>query len=88
MIVIQKETNNMKCIVTLIWHDGVWLSDVNTSDGEPVRLTLESGSCDVLMERVRYALPEMLELNFDYTGDAEVLFEIKRIDTLRGVVTA
>jgi len=40
------------------------------------------------MERVRYALSEMLELNFDYIGDVEVLFEIKRIDTVRGVVTA
>ena len=37
----------------------VWIA---TSDDVP-GLVLESGSFDVLVERVRYAVPELLEMN-------------------------
>jgi hypothetical protein len=38
---------------------GVWIA---TSEDVP-GLVLESGSFDALVERVRYAVPELLELN-------------------------
>ncbi|MCL2109916.1 MAG: DUF1902 domain-containing protein [Oscillospiraceae bacterium] len=63
----------MKCIAKLLWDDSIWYSDVVTDKGENVRLTLESGSFDALVERVKVALPEMLELNFGYTGDIELV---------------
>lgn len=47
--------------VMLTWDDeaGVWIA---TSDDVP-GLILESGSADALMERVRHAVPELLEFN-------------------------
>ncbi len=41
----------------------VWVA---TSDDVP-GLVLESGSFDTLVERVRYAVPELLELNSNTT---------------------
>jgi len=75
----------MKCIAKLVYDDKIWLSDVRTNDNEPVRLKLESGSFDALVERVKMALPEMLELNFNYAGEIELSFEVERIDKIRGV---
>ena len=49
--------------VNLMWDAEacVWIA---TSDDIP-GLVLESGSYDALIERVRYAIPELLELNRD-----------------------
>ena len=77
----------MKCTAKLIWADGAWYSKVYTSDGDNVRLTLESGSFDALVERVKIALPEMLELNFGYTGDVQLSFEAERNDNLIAVAS-
>ncbi len=51
----------MKYVVKLIWDPeaSVWVA---TSDDIP-GLVLESGSFDALLERVRFATPELLELN-------------------------
>lgn len=51
----------MKCVVKLTWDPeaSVWVA---TSDDIP-GLVLESGSFDALLERVRFAAPELLELN-------------------------
>lgn len=51
----------IKCTINFIWDDeaSVWIA---TSDDVP-GLVLESGSFDGLLERVRYAVPELLELN-------------------------
>lgn len=51
----------MKYIVNVIWDDeaSVWVA---TSDDIP-GLVLEAGSFDALLERVRFAVPELLELN-------------------------
>ncbi len=51
----------MEYIINLIWDDDakVWVA---TSD-DIAGLVLESGSFDALLERVRYAVPELLELN-------------------------
>lgn len=50
-----------ECIINVAWDDeaAVWIA---TSDDVP-GLVLESGSFDALVERVRVAVPELLELN-------------------------
>jgi hypothetical protein len=55
-------------VVDLIWDNeaNVWVA---TSDDVP-GLVLESGSLDALIERSRFAIPELLALN---TGCAEVV---------------
>ena len=51
----------MEYIVRFTWDEeaGVWIA---TSDDIP-GLVLESGSFDALLERTRFAVPELLSLN-------------------------
>lgn len=51
----------MEYIIYFTWDEeaGVWVA---TSDDIP-GLVLESGSFDALLERTRYAVPELLALN-------------------------
>lgn len=51
----------MECKIKFTWDDeaAVWIA---TSDDVP-GLVMESGSFDALVERVRFAIPELLELN-------------------------
>lgn len=51
----------MEYTINLIWDNdaAVWVA---TSDDIP-GLVLESGSFDALLERIRFAVPELLELN-------------------------
>ena len=71
----------MKCIIKLIWNeeDKFWHSE---SLDEKFGLTLESGSLDVLIERVKMAVPEMFEM-IGYTGEIDLSFELDRTDKLR-----
>ena len=70
----------MKCIIRLIWieEEKFWHSE---SVDERFGLTLESGSLDVLIERVKMAVPEMLEL-VGYKGEINLSFEIDRTDRI------
>ncbi|MCL2565979.1 MAG: DUF1902 domain-containing protein [Defluviitaleaceae bacterium] len=70
----------MKCVVKLIWDDESckWHCESNDIPG----LLLESNSCDALIERVKMAAPEMLELNCNYTGSITLSFETVRTDNL------
>ncbi|MBO4636945.1 MAG: DUF1902 domain-containing protein [Clostridiales bacterium] len=51
----------MKCRIDIFWdaEAAVWIATSNDVKG----LVLESGSLDALIERVRVAVPELLELN-------------------------
>ena len=51
----------MNLTVNVTWDAdaGVWIAESEDVPG----LVLESGSFDALVERLRYAVPEMLELN-------------------------
>ena len=53
--------NDMDCRIKLHWDSeaAVWTA---TSDDIP-GLVLESGSCDALIERLKYAVPELAFLN-------------------------
>ncbi|MDR0450165.1 MAG: DUF1902 domain-containing protein [Treponema sp.] len=62
--------------VLLTWDDEarVWVA-VN----DEIPLALESGSLDVLMERVRYVAPEVLEANGKLHTDIRLHFKADRI---------
>jgi hypothetical protein len=62
--------------VNFLWDEeaAVWVA---TSDEIP-GLVLESGSLDALMERVRYAVPELLALNSSPEGDFSLHFLSER----------
>ena len=70
----------MNCIIKLIWseEEKFWHSE---SMDERFGLTLESGSLDVLIERVKMAVPEMYEM-IGYKGVINLQFELDRTDKL------
>ena len=51
----------MEYIINLTWDEdeNVWIAQSDDVPG----LVLESGSFDALLERVRFAVPELLDLN-------------------------
>ena len=68
----------MKCVVKLIWDNETnrWYTETDDVPG----LVLESASFDSLVDKVRLAAPEMLELNCNYTGPVHLFFEAERIE--------
>jgi hypothetical protein len=76
----------MKCTVKLVWDDEakVWY----TKTDENLALCLNAGSFDVLVERVRMAAPEMLELNCGYSGPIDLIFEAVRMDSLEAALVS
>ena len=73
----------MVCTIKLIWseEERFWYSQ---SLDERFGMTLESNSLDVLIERVRIAVPDMLE-EIGYTGEIVLNFEIDRSIRLKAV---
>jgi hypothetical protein len=70
----------------LIWEGGVWRSEVI---GETkFAVTLESGSLDALVERVKIAVQDILEIDFKYTGDIDFIFQAERVDSLKSRLSA
>ena len=69
----------MEYTVNLIWDSeaAVWIA---TSD-EIIGLALESGSADALIERVRFAVPELLELNHQIPAVA-LRFQFERYERI------
>ena len=63
----------MECTVSLKWDDEayVWLAASEDVPG----LALESGSLDGLMERVKFAIPDLLELE---NTDLKINFRSER----------
>lgn len=70
----------MEYTVVFSWDDeaSVWIA---TSEDIP-GLVLESGSYDALMERVRYAAPELIELNGQEPARATLTITSKRQERL------
>ena len=68
----------MKCTVKLVWDAETdrWYTETDDVPG----LLLESESFDTLVNRVRLAVPEMLELNCNYTGPVHLSFEAERVE--------
>ena len=70
----------MKYRIKMLWDEeaGVWVA---TSDDVP-GLVLESGSFDALLERVRFAVPELLELNSDTHSEMFLTFSSERLERI------
>ena len=68
----------MKCTVKLVWDNETdrWYTETDDVPG----LILEAPSFDELVNKVRLAAPEMLELNCDYIGPVHIFFEAERIE--------
>ena len=64
--------------VRIIWDGDCWY----TSTDSPLSLTLNSTSYDELVERVRLAAPEMIELNSGYVGEIQLVFVSERRETV------
>ena len=63
-------------IINFLWDNDtfVWIA---TSEDVP-GLVLESGSLDALMERVKFAIPELLELNGNTQRDISITYNTQR----------
>ena len=68
----------MNYTVKLFWDSdaSVWVATSDDIRG----LVLESGSLDVLIERVRITVPELLRLNNQPMEHAKIAFMIERLD--------
>lgn len=66
--------------VDLMWDPeaAVWVA---TSESIP-GLVMESGSLDALIERVRFTVPELMELNGNPTKNFSLLFRSERHETV------
>ena len=75
----------MKCTIKLIWSEDEksWYSK---SMSDNFGLTLESGSIDALIERIKVAVPDLLATT-GYTGEIELNFEIERRDKVKAVAS-
>jgi hypothetical protein len=73
----------MDYFIKMIWDNDVKRWAAIGSEG--MGLVLESDSFDKLVERVKLAAPEMIELNFSYTGPISLFFITERIDHLEAV---
>ena len=77
---IQKNRDLIRCRIKLTWDPdaSVWIATSKDVQG----LVLESGSFDGLIERVRYAVPELLQLNQKKAHVIDYTFVSKRNDTV------
>ena len=63
-------------LIKLTWDQEacVWTAESDDVPG----LVLESGSFDALLERTRFAVPELLELNSDNNAPLSLTFKSER----------
>ena len=66
----------MKYVINVIWDNDAAV-DIATSESIP-GLVLESGSFDALVEKVRVAVPELLQLNNDKAEIVDLTFLSER----------
>ena len=74
----KKGDESMSYTVKLFWDTdaSVWVATSDDIRG----LVLESGSLDVLIERVRMAVPELLKLNRQPLEHAKIAFQTERVE--------
>jgi hypothetical protein len=68
----------MKCTVKLVWDSETnrWYTETDDVPG----LILEAETFDLLVKKVCFAAPEMLELNSNYIGPVHLSFEAERVE--------
>jgi hypothetical protein len=62
--------DSMECKVSLTWDNEAYVWLVSSSDVPG--LALESGSLDALMERVKFAIPDLLDIK-----DTDLIIDFK-----------
>jgi hypothetical protein len=67
-------------IINLLWDNeaAVWIATSQDIPG----LVLESGSLDALIERIRFATPELLDLNGLQSEAFSICFRSERYETV------
>ena len=70
----------MEYIINFTWDNeaNVWIATSNDIPG----LVLESGSFDALLERTRYAVPELLTLNASDVQPLSLTFKSERHESV------
>ena len=68
------------CKIKMIWEEDTWIAEL---DDEAFDLVLESDSYDGLVERVKVAIQDILEVDFAYRGDIQFIFLSERVDSVR-----
>jgi len=68
------------CKFKLLWEEGAWHSESIDADFD---ITLESESLDVLVERLKIAVQDILEVDFKYSGDIQFIFQAERVDSMK-----
>ena len=67
----------MKCVINVVWDNDAEVY-IAMSDDIP-GLVLESGSFDALIEKVRFAAPELLALNSPKAEEIDLKFVSERL---------
>ena len=71
----------MNCKIMLHWdsESDRWYTKTDDVPG----MSLESGSLDALIEKVRLIAPDMLEMNCQYVGPIHFTFVAEKEETIR-----
>jgi len=71
----------MEFIVNFKWYDDekIWLA---TSSNDDFAMTLDHGSFDALLERVKVAMYDIAENDLGYTGEIKLKLEVDRVVNL------
>ena len=72
------------CVIKMVWEDDIWCAESIDMEFD---LVLESDSFDTLIERVKIAVKDILEVDFKYTGDIQFVFQAERMDNVKGLVS-
>jgi predicted RNase H-like HicB family nuclease len=75
----------MEFVVKFTWYDdeSIWIAQ--TSD-DRFTLTLEQGSFDALLERVKIAIKDIAEVELNYMGEIKLILEVDRVITMNRAV--
>ena len=67
----------MEFIVKFTWYDDekIWLATSSTDD---FAMTLDHGSFDALLERVKIAMHDIAENDLRYKGEVKIKLEVER----------
>ena len=71
----------MEFIIKFTWYDDerIWIA---SSSNDKFALTLDHGSFDGLLEKVKFVIYDMIENDLGYTGDVKLNLEVERTVSL------
>ena len=77
----------MDFIVRFTWYDDerIWLA---TSSSDAFALTLDHGSFDALLERVKTAVQDIAENELGYNGEVKIRLEIDHVVSIDAEASA